>query len=202
MGNLILSVDNKNAVTYVGVADVRGTDPAPVSLHDMVAGVFQWLRDLEPELRMNVIGAIALEHQVSLRINTTTEEERIQSLNMQRDDLIMTLVRALAEVSYRDSENPQSEVYAEVEDIYAKLEEWHCALPKYVVYAFLKTMEYFVGRVSDVGEGFFRIIETGQKSLVTFRVHALEVILSMPEDERAEFQTAIQNSLAGTMYET
>ena len=192
---------NAQDYTYVSIQDISGIDPHPFPNKDIIAAFMQWLREVDNATRMNVVGAIALEHQVSLHINTMTEQGQLESLNMQRDDLIMLLVRALAEVSYRDPENVHSKVYAEIKDIYKKLEEWHCILPSYVVYVFLKTMEYFVGRVSDVGEGFFRIIETGQKSLVTFREHAIEIIMALPEEKRAEFQTMVRNSLKGTEYE-
>jgi hypothetical protein len=194
--------ETDNDDIYVCLDDVRGIDPTRISSHDMIAAVLEWMRGLDTPLFANVMSAILLEFKGSVHINTTTEEERIQSLNMQHDDLIMVFVRALAAASGRDTENPSSPIYATVGDIHTKLQEWHTDVPSYVIYTFLKTMEYFTGRVVDVDEGYFRLVETGQLVISEDkRVSMLKrEIDALSEEGRDLVQTHVVFSLQKTKY--
>ncbi len=147
-----VQVDGSGADTFVGVKGEKtgGMLVGTHVDHDAMGKLFmRWLKDTPTEIRMHVISAIVLEYQVSYHLNTTSEEERLQALNLQDDEMMHKLVGAIIECIGK-----QAPAHVYIPDVYEKLKEMHCDLPDHVVYAVLKYWE-FARKCADIGEGYF-----------------------------------------------
>ena len=145
--SVVLRADEIGLQTKVVEADVTNGDMSLVFL--------EWLRSVDKETQMKVFAAITLEYTLAAHITTNTEEERLAALNMEQEDVIGQIIQAVKEVAKYEVGDYLT---VEVSAVYSSLEARHMALPPYVVYSVLKTLEAFGGHVRDIGEGYFRVI--------------------------------------------